>query len=140
MGSTGVEPIVDRDGTILAIVIRDAFQGEKHNFITPNEFFLQVGVNFYGRSERIKPHLHLEQSRQVGRTQEFIYVKRGRVRLHLYADDKTHLTSVEMSAGDSVMLAHGGHGFDVLDDTTLVEAKQGPFSPTADKVTFEEST
>ncbi len=93
-------------------------------------------MNFYDSGELIKPHLHREQARQIGRTQEFIYVKVGRVRLHVYDEEKAHVAAVELAVGDSVMLASGGHGFDVIEAASLVEAKQGPFSPTSDKITF----
>jgi hypothetical protein len=138
VSASAIERIVDpATGRILAIVIRDGFRAGKYNFITPNEFSMQVGVNFYQDGDVIKPHLHLEQRREIGRTQEFIYVKVGRVRLHVYDEAKSHIAAVELGAGDSVMLASGGHGFDVLAAATLVEAKQGPFSPSSDKVTFE---
>ncbi len=134
----GIEHVVDPStGTILAIVIKGDFKGAKYNFVTPDAFSMQVGINFYERNERIKPHLHLEQTREIGRTQEFIYLKTGRVHLHVYDEQHRHVKAIEMLAGDSVMLANGGHGFDVVDDATLVEAKQGPYSPVSDKVTFD---
>jgi len=36
-----------------------------------------------------------------------------------------------------VLLAHGGHGFKILEPSEMIEVKQGPFSGEKDKVRFE---
>lgn len=119
------------------MIVRRDFQGDRYNFLTPPEFSIQVGVNFYGAGDTIKAHTHLEQHREIKRTQEFIFVRSGRVRLRMYDDARRLVGTAELSAGDGLLLVSGGHGFDVLEQTQFLEAKQGPFSPTSDKVTFE---
>jgi hypothetical protein len=37
------------------------------------------------------------------------------------------VAETELCAGDIVLLASGGHGFEVLEDTKIVEVKQGPY-------------
>jgi len=134
----GVERYVDpATDTLLAIVVRDDFRGGQYNFLTPDDFPMQLGINFYERGHRIQPHLHVETSRDVNRTQELIFLKRGRVLLHLYTEQRELAVDVELRAGDCVLLAHGGHGFDVLEEAQLVEAKQGPYLGVGEKVKFE---
>ena len=42
-----------------------------------------------------------------------------------------------MSAGDLILLAGAGHGIKVLEKSTIVEVKNGPFVEGADKGRFE---
>lgn len=129
-----MDPATD---TLLAIVVRHDFRGGQYNFLTPDDFPMQLGVNFYGPGQRIQPHLHVETSRDVNRTQELIFMKRGRVLLHLYTEQRELAFDVELRTGDCVLLAHGGHGLDILEETQLIEAKQGPYLGVGEKVKFE---
>ena len=124
-------------GDLLAMVVRADFKGGKYNFFTPDDFPLQMGTSFYPAGERIQPHVHIPQPRQVELVNEYIYVKTGRVELNLYSKDRTPVTKIELSAGDSLLLTGGGHGFRVLDACQLIEVKQGPYLGMDDKVKFE---
>ncbi len=134
----GVEQIEHR-GRAYAIVLRaSASSGEKYNFLTGPESPLQLGFNFYEQGEAIKAHYHLQrrvESHQVG---EFILIGEGRTKLTLFdADDQTPFTDLELGAGDMVLLLAGGHGFQMLEPTKIVEIKQGPYDGKAkDKVVF----
>lgn len=136
----GVERYVDpATDTLLAIVVRNDFRGGQYNFMTPDDFPMQLGVNFYAPGDRIHPHLHVQASRDVTSQQELIFMKRGRAVLHLYTDQRRLAADVELRAGDCVLLAHGGHGFDVLEETQLIEAKQGPYLGVGEKIKFDPS-
>jgi hypothetical protein len=64
-----------------------------------------------------------------------IVIGEGRTRLSLYDDARAKVAETELEKGDIVLLASGGHGFDVLEDTKIVEVKQGPYDGKAkDKV------
>ncbi len=137
----GVERYVDPTSEdLLAIVVRDDFRGGRYNFITPDEFPMQLGVNFYGAGERIQPHAHVETRRDVREQQELLFLKRGRAVLRLYTNARELAHSVELSAGDCVLLAGGGHGLDILEETQLIEAKQGPYLGAGEKFRFEPRT
>ncbi|MBB5502546.1 hypothetical protein [Paraburkholderia sp. MM5384-R2] len=43
----------------------------------------------------------------------------------LYTADRKFLTSRVLCAGDVNLLASGGHGFEVIDDVSFIEVKQG---------------
>jgi hypothetical protein len=139
MSIQGVERIVHR-GLAYAIVLRAAASSdEKYNFLTGPENPLQLGVNFYPAGETIKAHYHLprhlENNSQI---QEFLLIGEGRTKLILFdADDHTQFADVELGPGDMVLLLAGGHGFEVLEPTKIVEVKQGPYDGKAkDKVVF----
>ena len=124
-------------GDLLAMVVRGDFSGGKYNFFTPDDFPLQMGTSFYPAGDRIQPHVHVPQPRQVELVNEYIYVKSGRVELTLYTKDRKPVTKFELSAGDSLLLTGGGHGFKVLDACQLIEVKQGPYLGMDDKVKFD---
>lgn len=124
-------------GALLAIVVRDDFRGGQYNFLTPDDFPMQLGVNFYAPGQRIKPHVHVESQRDVRDQQELLVLKRGRAVLHLYTMRRELAHDVDLRAGDCVLLASGGHGLDILEDAQLIEAKQGPYLGVGEKVKFE---
>jgi hypothetical protein len=41
--------------------------------------------------------------------------------------------------GDVILLAGGGHGFEMLEETEIIEVKQGPYDGDKDKTRFEPS-
>ena len=47
------------------------------------------------------------------------------------------LESRILNQGDVVLLAYGGHGFEMLEDSEMIEVKQGPYAGDMDKVRFE---
>ncbi len=132
----GVERI-SHQGIDYAIVLRaDAGSEDKYNFLTDPEGPLQMGVNFYTQGETIRSHYHLERDMPRVQVQEFILVSAGRLVLKLFDNEKRLFASVDMESGDAVLLLRGGHGFDILADTKIVEIKQGPYVEGGDKVLF----
>ena len=41
-----------------------------------------------------------------------------------------------LQGGDVILLAEGGHGFEMLEDSEMVEVKQGPYAGDGDKTRF----
>ncbi len=134
----GVERYLDpATNTLLAIVVRDDFRGGQYNFLTPDDFPMQLGVNFYTSGQRIQPHVHVDSRRNVRTQQELLFLKRGRAVLHLYTDRRELAHDVDLRAGDCVLLASGGHGLDILEQAQLIEAKQGPYLGVGEKIKFD---
>ena len=42
-----------------------------------------------------------------------------------------------LNAGDVILLAAGGHGFEMLEDSEIIEVKQGPYAGDQDKTVLE---
>jgi hypothetical protein len=53
-----------------------------------------------------------------------------------YTQSQNYLESRELEAGDVILLAAGGHGFEVMEDLEMIEVKQGPYAGPLDKVRF----
>jgi hypothetical protein len=113
---------------LLAIVVRaSASSDDKYNFLTDQSQPLQLGVNFYQAGETIRSHTHLPRDIHVTRVQEMLVIGAGRTRLTLFDDARRHAGETVLETGDIVLLASGGHGFEILEDTKIVEVKQGPY-------------
>ncbi len=130
-----IEEIRDGD-QIIAIIINGEYRKEGIEFFTPAEFSQQLGYMKHGKGYQIQRHLHVLQVREVQYTQETLFIRRGRVKVDLYSANKVLLTSRELKTGDIILLASGGHGFEFLEETEMIEVKQGPYSGDEDKVRF----
>ena len=51
--------------------------------------------------------------------------------------DKKKLLSRIWNKGDIVLLAYGGHGFEMIEDSEIIEVKQGPYLDEVDKIRFD---
>ncbi|RZF24869.1 hypothetical protein EVC45_36615 [Paraburkholderia sp. UYCP14C] len=52
----------------------------------------------------------------------------------LYTADGDFLTSRVLCAGDVILLASGGHWFEIIDDVSFTEAKRDPYDGEQEKV------
>lgn len=121
---------------LIAIIIYNEFSKNGIEFFTPDDFSQQLGYMKHNKGDTIKEHIHILHAREINFTQETLFIKRGRVKVNLYDDDKTYLTSRELKTGDVILLASGGHGFEFLEETEIIEVKQGPYCGDQDKVRF----
>lgn len=124
---------------ILGIIIRANYHKEGISFFTPGDFSQQLGYMNRPKGYVIEPHVHNLIERKVTLTQEVLYIKSGKVRVDFYDDDKNYLESKIVEKGDVILLAAGGHGFEMLADAEMIEIKQGPYCGDEDKVRFEHS-
>lgn len=122
---------------ILGIIIRANYNKEGIAFFTPDDFSQQLGYMNRPEGYVIAPHVHNVVERKVDLTQEVLIVRSGKVRVDFYDDDKQYIESRIIYSGDIILLAHGGHGFEMLEPAEMVEVKQGPYCGEMDKVRFE---
>lgn len=134
-----MEPLerIEYNGQLLGVIIRTEFKKDGIAFFTPDDFSQQLGYMNRPKDYVIAPHVHNLVERKVDLTQEVLFVKSGKVRVDFYDNDKNYLESRILVKGDIVLLAHGGHGFKMIEPTEMVEVKQGPYCGEMDKVRFE---
>lgn len=125
------------DGLLLALIIRKEFTQDGIRFFTEEDSTEQLGYMKRPSGYRIVPHVHHPVRRHVDYTEEVLFIKRGKVRIDFYDEQKTYLESRVLSQGDVVLLARGGHGFEMIEETEIIEVKQGPYAGEGDKVRFE---
>jgi hypothetical protein len=132
-----IEFIRDND-IIMAIIIPHDHHDNGINFITPENFSQQLAYMHHPAGKIIQPHVHKPLKREVSYTQEVLVIKRGKLRVDFYNPAQVYLVSRILSAGDTILLASAGHGFEVLEEIEMIEIKQGPYGGgDADKVRFE---
>jgi len=124
---------IEHEGKTFAIVIRKDFESEGVNFVTTKDNSLQLGILKHKKGHEIKPHVHTENERVIKDTQEVLYVAYGKVRIDFY-DINERFESTILNEGDVILLIQGGHGFEIIEDSKIIEIKQGPYlSPDVDK-------
>jgi hypothetical protein len=124
------------DGMLRAIIVRGRFHAVGAHFFTPCDFSQQLGFFAHPAGHRILPHVHKDVHAAVRPTQEVLVIRKGRLRVDFYADGRTRQASRLLQAGDVILLASGGHGFEVLDDCEMFEVKPGPYAEGEDKIRF----
>ncbi len=139
-GRDGINPALDevRAGEhLIALIIRASYQADGVQFFTDRSFSQQVGYMRRPAGYVIDAHVHNKLHRDVEYTQEVLIVRKGRLRVDLYDHECRFLTDRVLGSGDIILLASGGHGFEMLEEVEMVEVKQGPYSPTDDKTIFK---
>jgi len=128
---------ITHNNKILAIIIRNSFSKEGIEFFTPNDNALQVGYMNRPKDYSIKPHVHYKISRTINTLQEVLFIKKGEIRVDFYEDNKNYLFSNNLSKGDFIILVSAGHGFFMLEESEIIEVKQGPYMEDKDKEKFD---
>jgi len=124
------------DNILLAIIIRAQYSNDGIEFFTNDNDSQQLGYMARPKGYTIQPHRHNLIKREVHLTQEVLYVKKGKVRVDFFDNQQSYLFSDIISEGDVILLSDGGHGFQMLENTELIEVKQGPYCGEIDKVRF----
>lgn len=124
-------------GQELALIVRSGFHKEGIEFFTPGTYSQQIGYMNRPTGYRIPPHVHNPVAREVHYTNEVLFIRSGRLRVDIYSEEREYLESTILMAGDVILLARGGHGFEMLEPTEIIEVKQGPYAGDGDKTRFE---
>ncbi len=130
-----VEQICD-DGRPLACIVRAGPQPEATEFVTPDDWNQQVGFVVYPAGGAIPRHRHRPIERHIVGTAEVLVVRKGRCEVDLYNEHGSLIATRELRTGDVLILVAGGHGFRMLEDTVLLEVKQGPYTGLTEKDYF----
>lgn len=129
---------IEHHKKIFAIIIYADFCEDGIKFFTTNESSQQLGYMNRPAGHIIKPHVHTPIPREITLTQEVLLIKSGSVRIDFYDNFKEYLESRILKKGDIILLSDGGHGFEMLENSEIIEIKQGPYCGEKDKVRFEQ--
>lgn len=119
---------IAKDGTVYALFFRKEVSTENGaKFFTEDSDAFQVGVLERPAGYEVKPHLHPERPVEVQTVSEFLYIEKGRIAVTVLGEDWEELGSQELTAGDFLLFLRGGHKVTMLEETRMIEVKQGPF-------------
>jgi len=124
-------------GKTLAIIIESDYKTDGIRFFTEDSHSQQLGYMNRATGYKIPPHVHNPVVREVVWTLEVLFIKSGKVRVDFYDEDQTYIESRILLKGDVILLAAGGHGFEMLEPSEIIEVKQGPYCGEKDKTRFE---
>ena len=80
---------------------------------------------------------HKEKPRTINYTQEVLHLEYGKVEAEFYQNNQL-IKKCLLFERDTIILLAGGHGFNILEDTKMIEVKQGPYlSQAEDKELLE---
>ena len=127
---------VTASGVTLAVIIRAHVAPATTTFFTPPEYKQQVGFVVYPAGGVVERHTHVPLERHLVGTSEVIVVRSGKCELDVYDDDRVLVATRLLEAGDVMLMVGGGHGFRMLEDTILLEVKQGPYTGIDEKERF----
>lgn len=127
---------ISHNGGIIALILRARYRAEGIKFLTPETFSQQLGYMSRPRGYVIAPHVHRPVTKTVQSTMEVLFVKSGRVRADFYDQDASYVESRILNVSDVLLLASGGHGFEMLEGSEIIEVKQGPYAGELDKTRF----
>lgn len=120
--------VIEKNGIIYALVFRKSHRPGGVNFMTPDDYTLQLGFIGHPAGKVIKDHIHNPNIHyKVDTTQEFLYIEKGKVQVTIYDNEWSEITKIVLESGDVFLTVAGGHGFEVLEDCYMIEVKQGPF-------------
>lgn len=128
---------VTHKGEVIAIIVTANYHKDGIEFLTPDTYSQQLGYMARPAGYKISAHTHNPVLRSIQWTQEVLFIRSGRVRVDLYSSDREYIESYELAQGDVILLASGGHGFTMLEESEILEVKQGPYSGDLDKTLFE---
>ena len=132
---------ITNNEVILAIIIsfneNEIKPSNEISFFTPDTFSQQIGYMTRPKGYIIPPHVHNPVSREVLFTKEVLFIKSGKVRVDFYSDNQSYIQSHIVKQGDILLLAHGGHGFEMIEPSEIIEVKQGPYAGDEDKTRFK---
>ncbi len=124
---------VTHDDRVLAIILRAGGAEPGVRFATEPDAPLQLGEINRPEGHVIPPHAHNLGRRIVTETYEVLHVRSGTLQVDLYADAAAPVATRLLTAGDTILLMNGAHGFTCVTECRLLEVKQGPYLASDDK-------
>ncbi len=119
---------IEHGGERHAVVVRANYKNKQVDFFTDNDNEFQMGMFTRSAGYQVAPHKHVCSSFQISSVQEYILIKSGKLRMEFFTDDGVKIDEVTLTTGDSVLTMTGGHSITFLEETSILEIKQGPYS------------
>lgn len=119
---------------LLAVIIKNGYVGNGTQFFTPEHFPQQVGFISKKKGEIVPAHTHKQIQREISLTQEVLFLRKGSAKVNFYDLEKKYFDSRILNEGDIILLTGAGHSYEALENTDMIEIKQGPYLGKDDKI------
>ena len=134
-----VEHIKIKDQSI-AIIVRTSHSSDGVDFLTENTASMQLAYMKRPKNDHIIAHRHRRIVRKIEMTAETLLVRKGRMKIDFFTPEAELICSKILVTGDVVLLLDGGHGMEMLEETELIEIKQGPYFGKNEKMHFGDNS
>ncbi|MSR71077.1 MAG: hypothetical protein EXS50_00175 [Candidatus Taylorbacteria bacterium] len=111
--------------TLIGIHITDIDHGS--NAVTDASHSLQVVTLKYPKGASTKIHQYSGAVKKTVGIQKHIIVINGKIKIDLYIDENTKVNEIIIGKGESFILIEGGWKINFIEDSELIETKNGPF-------------
>ncbi len=120
--------VIEKDGVVLARHILEEDWNEGLNFFSEDSEYIQLGAWSYDEGKELLAHVHNEVPRQINRTYEVLYIRKGKIRAKIYTLQEEPVCEFDVKEGELLVLLECGHGYTILEDgTKVIEIKNGPY-------------
>ena len=118
---------IEAEGKVLAMVLRSGHESQGVQFFSHPEYPLQLGLLQHPKGTRLKPHIHTSITKTINNIQEVLHLEYGQIEVEFFRASGQRVASCLLNGGDTILLVSGGHGFRILEETKMLEIKQGPY-------------
>jgi hypothetical protein len=118
---------IEEGGTLYAEIIWAGTRVDRTTFFSAPKSSFQFGLLANEAGYREEPHYHKALRREIDDLQQMFVVQRGVVDVRLYTDTRRLFRTVRLGPGDAIVLVHGIHAIEVVEDFQALSVKQGPF-------------
>ena len=120
--------ISDGDTILARYIPSKTIQKPGLNFYSNDSEFIQFGVWGYDAGKVLPAHVHNQIKRTSNSTQEALFVQRGKIKAMIFDLSGSKIKEIEVSQGEVLILLHGAHGYEIIEDhTQVLEFKNGPY-------------
>jgi len=130
---------IEAGGVIYGVIVRASHRPDKTTFVTEPWSNQQVGHVVYPKGGVVPRHYHKQIDRHLTGTGEVLLIQKGRCAVIFYDFNQMPVTTRTLETGDLLLIyaqAGQGHGFEMFEDTVMLEVKQGPYTGDDEKVRF----
>lgn len=129
--------IVSASDQDVAFIVRSSFSAAPGiQFFTDSFDNCQLGAMKRSAGHEVARHFHFHERREVDGVFEALIVRSGRVLVQFFALDREFIGEKTLVAGDICLIQRGGHSVRFLEDSEVLELKQGPYLGSLDKFKF----
>lgn len=97
------------------------------SFITKDSQFLQLGIWNYDAGKDLDAHFHNEFSRNSFKTNEFVYVLKGKIICNLYTEKGDFIETIVIRKNEGILQHNMTHEYKILKKSIIIESKNGPY-------------
>lgn len=118
---------IEYNGIRYAEIIWGDTEVETTRFFSPEESSFQFGLLAHKAGFKEAAHYHKPVTKTITNLQQMFVVQKGVVEVLLYTDEGTLLRKVILKKNDAIVLIHGIHAINVIEDMQCISVKQGPY-------------